>query len=264
MTIVKIRASSLGRLFDCPASWAATHIDGKRMPTNGKALLGTAVHASTAVYDRSTIRGDGLTPDEAAAAAVDAIYKPVDDVMWDDDKPSDVESIALALHKKYCTEIAPTKTYKAVEVECKSLEISDLGIALTGTTDRIIETDDGLGIADIKTGKTAVNANGTVETKGHAYQLGIYELLAEAVEQLPITAPAQIIAMNTAKTPASQRTGTGIIENARSTLLGDGESPGVLEYAAKIIHSGSFWGNPKSMLCHDKYCPIFATCKFRK
>jgi hypothetical protein len=38
MTPVIIRASSLGRLFDCPASWAATHIDGKRMPSNGKAI----------------------------------------------------------------------------------------------------------------------------------------------------------------------------------------------------------------------------------
>ena len=31
---VIIRASSLGRLFDCPASWAATHLEGKRTPSN--------------------------------------------------------------------------------------------------------------------------------------------------------------------------------------------------------------------------------------
>ena len=46
--IITIRASSLGRLFDCPASWSATHIDGKRTPSNGKAMLGKAVHASAA------------------------------------------------------------------------------------------------------------------------------------------------------------------------------------------------------------------------
>ena len=57
---ITIRASSLGNLFDCPARWAATHIDGLRTPSNGKARLGTAVHASTAVYDQSTIDGAGM------------------------------------------------------------------------------------------------------------------------------------------------------------------------------------------------------------
>ena len=70
--IITIRASSLGRLFDCPASWSATHIDGKRTPSNGKAMLGKAVHASTAVFDQSGIDGTGISIDEAAAAAVDA------------------------------------------------------------------------------------------------------------------------------------------------------------------------------------------------
>lgn len=79
---VTIRASSLGSLFDCPARWAATHIDGIRMPSNGKAALGKAVHASTAVYDQSTIDGLGITIDEAAGAAVDAIHRPDEETIW--------------------------------------------------------------------------------------------------------------------------------------------------------------------------------------
>lgn len=264
MNIITIRASSLGRLFDCPAAWAATHIDGKRVPSNGKAMLGKAVHASTAVFDQSAIDGKGITIDEAAAAAVDTIHRPDEDVQWEDDSPQDAEKIAIALHVKYCQQIAPKQQYRAVEIQCEKLEITDLGIALTGTTDRVRETADGLAICDLKTGKAAVGSDGTVKTAGHAYQMGVYELLAEHASGVPITGAAQIIGMNTAKTPASQRIGTGEISGARSVLLGDGESPGILEHAARIIHSGNFWGNPKSMMCHERYCAAFPTCKFRK
>lgn len=262
--IVQVRASSLGRLFDCPAAWAATHIDGKRTPSNGKAMLGKAVHASTAVFDQGGIDGAGITIDEAAAAAVDTIHKPDEDVVWEDDSPHDAEKIAIALHVKYCQQVAPTQTYRAVEVRCESLEITDLGIALTGTTDRVRETDDGLGIVDLKTGKAAVGSDGLVKTAGHAYQMGVYELLAEKASGIAITAPAQIVGMNTAKTAASQRVGSGQISGARDVLLGDGETPGILEHAARIIHSCNFWGNPKSMMCHERYCAAYPTCKFRK
>ncbi|MDR2506584.1 MAG: PD-(D/E)XK nuclease family protein [Candidatus Accumulibacter sp.] len=264
MNIITIRASSLGRLFDCPAAWAATHIDGKRVPSNGKAMLGKAVHASTAVFDQSAIDGKGITIDEAAAAAVDTIHRPDEDVQWEDDSPQDAEKIAIALHVKYCQQIAPQQQYRAVEIQCEKLEITDLGIALTGTTDRVRETADGLAICDLKTGKAAVGSDGIVKTAGHAYQMGVYELLAEHTSGVPITGAAQIIGMNTAKTPASQRVGTGEISGARSVLLGDGESPGILEHAARIIHSGNFWGNPKSMMCHARYCGAFETCKFRR
>lgn len=266
---VVIRASSLPQLFDCPARWAAIHIDGKYMPRNSKAMLGKAVHASTAVYDQSTIDGAGITIDEAAAAAVDAIHKPDEEVDWESDDPKamtphEAEDIAVSLHEKYCTIVAPKYTFRAVEIQCERLEITDLGIALTGTTDRVYEGEDGFGIGDVKTGKQAVGADGTVNTKGHAYQMGVYELLAEKGSGLPITAPAKIFGLNTAKTVASQRTGTGEISGARDVLLGEEDSPGILQMGASLIHSGDFYGNPKSMLCHGRYCPIYQTCKFRK
>lgn len=263
--IIKIRASSLGSLFDCPARWAATHIDGKRLPGNSKSTLGRAVHASTAVFDQSAIDGAGITIDEAAAAAVDNIHKPDEDVIWEDgSSPQDAERIAVSLHAKYCQQIAPKQIYRAVEVLCDDLEITDLGIALTGTTDRIRETEDGLAICDIKTGKAAVGSDGTVKTAGHAFQMGVYELLAEHASGVRISGPAQIIGLTTAKTSASQRIGTGQIHGARELLLGDEETPGIIEHASRLIHSGSFYGNPKSMLCHANYCPAFSTCRFRK
>jgi hypothetical protein len=263
-SIVTIRASSLGTLFDCPARFEATQIHGKRVPSNGKAMLGKAVHASTAVFDQSTIDGTGITIDESAGAAVDALRRPNEDVSWDEDNAADAEKVALSLHGKYCNEIAPQQNYKAVEIECDRLEITDLGLALTGTTDRIRATESGFGISDLKTGKAAVGSDGVVKTSGHSYQLGVYELLAEQASGIPITGPAQIIGMNTAKTSVAQRIGSGEVSGAREVLLGDGDVPGILEMASRLIHSGAFYGNPKSMMCHPRYCPIHSTCKFRK
>jgi RecB family exonuclease len=263
--IITIRASSLGELFDCPARWSAKHILGMKMPSSGAATLGTAVHAGTAAFDESRLPGaSAISIDDAAGAVVDAIYKPEQDVDWGDDKPQDAEKIALALHTKYCSEVAPTQQYAGVEIKCERLEITDLGIALTGTTDRIRKTDDGFAISDIKTGKTAVSADGTVKTAGHAFQMGVYELLAEHASGYPITGAAQIIGLSTGKTTAAQRAGTGEIIGAREALLGDGEDVGVLQHASKIIHSGDFFGNPRSQLCGEKYCPAYSTCRFRK
>jgi RecB family exonuclease len=260
-SIVTIRASSLAEIFDCPARWEAKHILGMRMPSSGAATLGTAVHAGTAVFDQSVIDGSGISISEAAGAVVDAIYKPEQDVAWDEDlQPKTAEKIALALHTKYCSEIAPKQKYVGVEVTCERLVITDLGIALTGTTDRIRQLPDGrYGISDLKTGARAVGSDGRASTSGHAAQMGVYELLAEQTLGEVISAPAQIIGMQTAKT--TQKVGTGEIEDAKAALIGDEESPGLLEHAANVIHSGMFYPNSKSMLCSKKYCPRWDRCK---
>lgn len=264
MNIVTVRASALGDFLDCAARAESKHLLGMRTPMGPGAALGKAVHASTAVYDRSTITGQGITVDEAAAACVDSIQKPDEEIAWEDDTPQQAENIAIALHKRYCAEIAPKQDYAAVEIQCERLEIVDIGLALTGTTDRIRRTENGFAISDLKTGKTAVSADGTVKTAGHAMQLGVYELLAERASELPITGPAQIIGLQVAKTEKGQRAGTGEVSGAREVLIGEADSPGVLEIVAKMIHSGVFPGNPRSMLCNPKFCPIYNRCKFRR
>ena len=42
----------------------------------------------------------------------------------------------------------------------------------------------------------------------------------------------------------------------------DGQ-PGFLERAAEILRKGDFNGNPSSYLCSPKYCPRYASCRFR-
>lgn len=263
---IAIRASSLPTLFDCPARFEATQLRGLRTPSSGPAVLGKAVHASTAVYDLARLQGSGLTPDEAAGAAVDVIQRPEEEVAWDDGlSPQTAENIAIDLHRRYCDQIAPASNYVAVEVTCEALTVTDLGLTLTGTVDRIYQADDQVfGITDLKTGKQAVAADGTVRTGGHAYQVGVYELLAEAAIGRPIEAPAHIVGFSTGKTERGQRVGIGRITKARESLIGDGEFPGALETAAGLIHRGLFHGNPKSLACHARYCPIFSQCKYRR
>ena len=158
-----------------------------------------------------------------------------------------------------------SRNYVAVEATCERLEIIDLGLALTGTTDRITTNALGdLGIADIKTGKTAVAADGTVRTAGHAAQIGVYELLASAAIGQPITAPAEIIGLQVAKTDKGRRAAVGLITGARELLVGTEEQPGLLQMAARMIRSGDFYGNPKSQTCTEKYCPVFHGCRWRR
>lgn len=265
-SIVTIRASALSDFLDCPARAEAKHLRGLRTPSSAAALLGTALHKSTAVFDDSTIKGAGITIKEAAGAAVDAIHKPSEDVHFaEDESPKEIEGIALALHHRYCTEIAPTQTYAAVEVKCEKLEITDIGLALTGTTDRVFKSNDGFGIADLKSGKSAVKADGHVETKGARLQIGVYELLAERASGIQITEPARVIGLQVAKTERGQRVAVSApIDGARDVLIGEPDSPGILEIVSHMIHGGMFPGNPRSMLCGEKFCPIFSVCKFRK
>jgi hypothetical protein len=263
---VTIRASSFGSLFDCPARWIAIHLEGKRTPSSSNAALGTAVHKGTAVFDESRLPGfQPVTVDDAKQAAYDAATRPVDEVDWEDDKPGKVADIAVSLTERYCTLFAPTVEYAAVEISVDSLLLTDLDIVLTGHTDRVRRVDDSFGICDLKTGKTAVGTDGTAKTHGHAAQMGVYEIVAETALGVRMDLPAEIIGLQTNLTPDKQRIGTGEIEGAREVLVGNEEHTGLLRVAAQLVHGEiAPWGNPKSMMCHKRYCPNYQTCFWRR
>lgn len=261
---VTIRASSFGSLFDCPARWISIHLEGRRTPQSGKAALGTAIHAGTASFDAERVAGQTPSVSTAVDAAMESIRKPRDETIWDGEQDKS-EKIALSLTAKYCNEESHKHQFVAVEASVESLLITDLGIILTGTTDRVELTDEGYGIRDIKSGKTAVGTDGKAKTHGHGAQMGVYELVAESATKLPITAPAGIIGLQTNLTADKQRIGTGEIVGARDVLLGDAENTGLLVTAARLVHGEiPAWGNPKSMMCHRNYCPAFATCFWRR
>lgn len=261
-----IRASSLPELFDCPARWAAKHLEGKRMPMSSAAALGKAIHASTGAFDAARVLGTPISADDAAAAAVDALHRSDEEINWEDETPAKAEPVALALHKKYCNTIAPTQHYIAVEAKCEALHIPDLGITLTGTVDRVRVNPDtgGKGISDLKSGKSAVSADGKAKTQGHGLQLATYELLAEVAIGERITEQPEIIGLQTGQTDKAQRIAIGQIDSPRDALIGTPDQPGALQHAARFIQSGLFYGNPRSQLCSEKFCPNFKTCFFRK
>lgn len=261
---ITIRASSFGSLFDCPARWIAIHLEGRRVPQTGIAALGTALHAGTAAYDSERVAGHVPSLSAAEEAAVESVRVPREDTDWEGEQAK-AESVARSLTRKYCIEESPKHDYVAVEASVESLLIEDLGIILCGTTDRVERIVDDFGIRDVKSGKQAVGTDGKAKTQGHAAQMGVYELVAEAALQVPMRAPAQIIGLQTNQTPEKQRIGTGEIVGAKEVLLGDDDNTGLLVTAAKLVH-GEIppWGNPKSMMCHNRYCPSFNTCFWRR
>lgn len=261
---VTIRASSFGSLFDCPARWIAIHLEGRRVPQNSKAALGTALHAGTAAFDSERLAGQAPSLSAAEDVAVAAVSVPREETDWEGEQDK-AEKIARSLTRRYCTDESPKHDFVAVEASVESLLITDLNVVLTGTTDRVERVDDLYGIRDIKSGKQAVGTDGRAKTQGHGAQMGVYELVAEAATGMPMRAPAQIIGLQTNLTPDKQRIGTGEIVGAKDVLLGDADNTGLLVTAAKLVH-GEIppWGNPKSMMCHNRYCPNFNTCFWRK
>lgn len=261
---VKIRASSLPELFDCPARWAAKHLDGKTTPNTGIAQLGTAIHHGTSVFDQSRIDGAGLTADDAAGAFVDELDAA--ETMWTEDMPRKrALEAGLSLTSRYCLELSPQYQWAAVEIDFQGVEI-DMGdglvLELTGHADRIYQAT-GFGVIDVKSGKQAVGADGSVAVDKHVYQLGQYELismLAQNELHYDITEPAQIIGLQTA---GKKQIGVGEVGRPSNILIGDEHNKGLLEIAAGMIRSGTFHGNPKSMLCHQHYCPAFKQCWWR-
>lgn len=264
---VTIRASSFGSIFDCPSRWIAIHLERLPSPSTGKAQLGTAIHAGTAVFDTDRVNGIAPSVDAACDAAAQAIKNPDREIDWQDDKPADALDVAVSLTRRYATHESPRHDFVAVEARVEALHLTDLDIVLTGTTDRVYRDRDTaeLGIADLKSGKTIVRSDGTVDAKGHAAQLGVYELVASAAIGAQLTAPAKIIGLQTNKTADKQRIASTDIVGAREPLLGDDEHTGLLTMAARIVHGEiDAWGNPRSMACSSRYCPRYSTCFWRR
>ncbi len=266
-----VRASSWSSLFECGYRWEGIHLLKMRNVVGLRAALGTAIHAGTAAFDQSRLEGSGVSADDAASVMVDKLRDPENeyDPKRDDLTVADAERVGISLLTKYCLEISPRYQFVAVEMETKPLDIDCGGgvvVRLTGTMDRarIRRAERGVGIADIKSGSSAVqkDASGNLRavTKGHGPQVGTYELLYEHTTGEPITDDAEVIGLKTKGTP---QIATAPIRNAKRVMVGTDEGqPGLIQSAAEMFRSGRFYPNPKSLLCSEKYCPRYATCPF--
>ncbi|WP_175689667.1 RecB family exonuclease [Burkholderia anthina] len=264
-SVYTVRASSWGALFDCSYRWEGIHLLKMRNVVGLRAALGTAIHAGTAVFDQARIDGSGLTADDAAGAFVDTLHDPENEYnpLADNLSLPDAERIGLVLLTKYCLEVSPQYEFVAVEMETKPLEIDCGGgivVRLTGTMDRarVRKAAHGVGIADLKSGSSAVQ-KGAANTKGHGPQVGTYELLYEHSTGDTIGDDAEIIGLKTKGTP---EIASAPLKNAKRAMVGTEETPGLIQFASDMFRSGDFYPNPKSLLCAETYCPRFATCIF--
>lgn len=260
----KVRASSWGALFDCAHRWEGIHMLGMKSFSSLRAALGTAVHASTAAFDKSRMMGQGFNSDECASIIIDSLAENKSEWIDADLSLRNAQRIGINLHDKYCSDWSPKYNFVAVELTTKPLEIDCGGgikIELCGTLDRCRVQKNGgkVGITDLKTGKAAVQ-KGVAKTKGHAAQVGVYEILYEHTTGNSITADAEIIGMSTS---GDNSIATGKIIGAKESMIGQVGSPGRIEHAAAIFRSGLFYPNNQSSLCSEKYCPRWNSCKFK-
>jgi hypothetical protein len=262
---ITIRASAWPGLFDCAYRFEGIHLKGMRNVVGLSAVLGTAIHAATAVFDQGRLDRSGITADDAAGVMVDKLRDPDNEYerTRSDLTMSEAERAGLRLVTNYCLEVSPRYNFVAVEMETKPLDIDCGGgviVRLTGTMDRarVRKAEHGVGIADLKSGATAVQM-GVAVTKGHGPQVGTYELLYEHTTGEPITDDAEIIGLKTKGTP---EIATAPIRGAKRVMVGTEDQPGLIEFAADMFRSGRFYPNPKSLLCSATYCPRYASCPF--
>jgi hypothetical protein len=263
-SIITIRASAFGSFFDCGARFEFEHLQGKSRPSSLRAHLGTSIHAGAAAFDQAVLDGAPISANDAAGAMMDVWYSPSGDVDLRDDKLSlkEAERIALTLLTKYCTQIAPTMQYEAVEMSLLPLEIDcddGLIIKLTGTMDRarVVRGHDGHVINDVKTGSRIIS-DGAVNVRKHLPQLGTYEILYTHTTG-QTTAGGQITGL---QTTAKCETGISGVVDAKKLMLGDEESPGLIQMAATAMKSGLFMPNNQSALCSERYCARWGSCRY--
>lgn len=273
----KIRASSFWVLLDCAYRWYIDQILKLRKPVAAPAAIGTAVHRSTGAYDQAKLAGEDVSIDEAAGEAVDSIMHPEEEVDWLGSGVSQKSAtdIAVICHTKYCSIIAPTRKYAAVETTLKPLAVKTRnGVVLefTGTLDRVreeqLEVGSGsptiakvYGVDDIKTGARAVDSNGKVKISRHGPQVGLYSILGEHTHNIPMMSDPGIIGLQTS---SQARVGYATIPNARKALIGTQDYPGLIDHVSVYFQTGLFPPNPGSILCSEKYCSGWDVCPYHE
>lgn len=272
------RASSLAEFLDCPARWQAKHLLGKKLPSGAPAIIGNGFHAGSAHYDSAILEGQKPSSDligDAMEAAAETVRNPRDDVHWDDMRPAEAIDIAVKNVQMYCTDIASRFTFVEVERKLDNLDViasNGVFIRFTGTMDRkrseVVPIEPGLdlirtGIVDFKTGKRIVTSDGKVNIQTAGAQLAQYELLD--MMSAGTTAERNLLPAGVVAIPTAGKHGPkfATIDNPHKLLITEGGKKGVIDMVADIYKHDLFYGNPRSMLCNKKYCPIYDTCRWR-
>jgi hypothetical protein len=233
-----------------------------KLPSTPPALIGTAVHASTAAFDQAVISHERRSADDCLDVAFDILNNPQEEVDWLGESAQAAGKILVKVHMDYCNNVAPKQEYVLVERQLPPLPIKmsdNVTIIMTGTLDRVRRVGGKIGVVDVKTGARVVSADGDVKVGKHAAQLASYTLLAEQYMGEELTLPPAIIGL---QTQGKAQAGMGSAEHTKEALLGSEGSPGLLDYATNYFTTGLFPPNPSSFLCSPRYCPFYSKCKF--
>lgn len=262
---INIRASSIASIIDCPLRGLsiATGLV-KQLPSTVPAVIGSACHEGTAAFDNARVHGSPISADDAADVVEDYIKHPAGEVDWGTTRPEQALTRALGVHTKYCNEIAPLMEYEQVELTLDPLvvDVAGIDIELTGTLDRVYsqKTEHRIirnhGILDVKTGARACSQ----KPGKHKAQIGVYELLAEHTLGLEMNLPGLIGQLQTS---SNYDVGIGVVEDARTALIGDENQIGLMGHIGLMLKSGDWYGNSSSWLCSEKYCPLYQGCVFK-
>lgn len=268
MSKINVRASSWSGLFSCAYRWEWETLMQHRKPVGIRAVLGTALHASTAVFDRAAIDHVPMDIDDAASVFVAKLQTPEYEVDYstDDLTEQNAETIGLELHRLYCEIISPRMHYIDVEMTLKPFEIDcggGLTVVLTGTMDRARVAQGPHQakpvIPDVKSGR-AVITKGSAKVKGRSAQLGAYQLLYEHTRGVE-TGGAQVLALQVSSKPA---VAASHVFDARKVMVGTHDEPGLIEMAAAMFKTGLFPPNPMDNMCSKRYCGRWDHCKFHE
>lgn len=253
MEKVTVRASSVAELVDCPLRWATKYLDGRTMPQTPPAVIGTAVHASSASFDR----GEG-NAHQTAEIAADLVLHPEGETRWLDISKYKAVENAINAHLSYCRDVAPRFEFTHIEEKLDPLSVSiddKVIIEFTGTLDRTRKYMDDVSIVcDVKSGQRVLSQN----MSKHKAQLGVYIMLASKKLGKIYIKTADILQIQT-----NGKAGVHVSSDPYKVLVGEPGHNGIIHYMANMFYNGDYIGNPSSMMCSEKYCPRYNDCFFR-
>lgn len=275
---ITLRPSSLPSWTDCERRTAANlfrplitaagfTINYNR--NNIGATIGTATHkgASTMLEHKMKTGEIGRESDAQDAALAEFDEDLEEGVMWDEvtgGRNEGQKQIIRMVHT-YKDQVAPKIEPIAVEQRL-NCDLGD-GFVISGQADAIV-MEPGT-VRDLKTGKikrsnaSQIGAYSLIR-RAPGRDMDIQKLLEDYIPRVRISKPqppAEEISYNV---HASEQEAFEIIKDMKWKLSN------FLERLAKQDHTAppeyAFRANPQSMLCSDKYCPVFGTdfCRLHK
>ncbi len=250
-----IRPSSIDTFYNCSYQWAKTFLEGVPSIPGNRAAMGTAIHKAAQVTWESSIKAQkkDLNATQAKDAAVAEYEEELKKgVQFDDGetKDSSIKEILLGT-EAYLSDIAVYVPIPVAVEQRFTIDIDhSLVKAISGTVDYITKDT----ISDIKTGKRKAT------TSNYTTQQSVYKMLAMAngvdvkhntIQNVVLKASPEgsVLPMET-----DVEQGKALVNTLLDTLD--------VAMQDKIPLEVLFRGNPRYMLCSNKYCNLYSVCPY--